>query len=230
MILQKFIAATGFCSRRKAKELIKMGKVKINNQIAQSGYAVKENDVVEIDNKKLELPKEKIYIKFNKPIDYVCTHGTFKGEKNIFELLPLKMNRLIIVGRLDKNSRGLIILTNDGLFAELLTHPRYENEKEYYVKIFNPSTVEWLNNKSAEIIQRFKRGINIGEGDGVVRAKNIEYLGDNNFKIILTEGKKRQIRRMFKIFGLEVKDLTRTRIGKWKLENLAEGKWEILNK
>ncbi len=230
MILQKFIATSGFCSRRKAKELIKMGKVKVNNQIAQSGCAVEESDVVEINNEKLELPKEKIYIKFNKPIDYVCTHGTFKGEKNIFELLPSRMNRLVIVGRLDKNSHGLIILTNDGLFAELLTHPRYENEKEYCVKIFNPSTTQWLADKSIEIIKRFKNGIDIGEGDGIARAKNIEYLGNNNFKIILTEGKKRQIRRMFKIFGIEIKDLKRIRIGEWKLENLAEGKWEILKK
>jgi len=224
MILQKFIASSGFCSRRKAKELIKIGKVSVNGQIAESGCVANQGDIVEIDNKKLELPKEKIYIKLNKPINYVCTNRKFKGEKNIFELLPLEMGKLIIVGRLDKNSRGLVILTNDGNFSELLTHPRYEQEKEYQVLIsnfkFSNLNLEWITKK-------FKSGINIGDNDGIVKAKEIEYLGDSRFKIILIEGKKRQIRRMFKTIGWEVEDLIRTRISNWQLENLVEGKWDF---
>ncbi|PKL72228.1 rRNA pseudouridine synthase [Candidatus Kuenenbacteria bacterium HGW-Kuenenbacteria-1] len=224
MILRKFIASSGFCSRRKAKELIKTGIVRVNGQKVESSQTIEQGDIVEIGNEKLELPKEKIYIKLNKPIGYVCTNRKFKKEKNIFELLPLEANRLIIVGRLDKNSRGLVILTNDGNWSEHLTHPRYEREKEYQVKIFND---QFSIFKPKEIIEKFKKGIDIGEGDGIVKAKEVIYLGDNKFKIILTEGKKRQIRRMFKNINFLVDDLVRVRISDWELGNLAEAKWKF---
>ncbi|MFH1233577.1 MAG: pseudouridine synthase [Patescibacteria group bacterium] len=223
-ILQKFISSSGFCSRRQAEALIKIGKVNVNGKIAEPGQTVNQDDMVEIDGKKLELPKEKIYIKLNKPVGYVCTNRRFKREKNIFELLPAKMNNLIISGRLDKNSHGLVILTNDGDWVEHLVHPRYEHEKEYCVKIYN---LQFASLKPEEIIKKLLSGVDIGEDEGIVKVKEIKYLGDNKFKIILTEGKKRQIRRMFKAIGLEVVDLARIRIGDIKLENIEEGKWKF---
>ncbi|MBU0646943.1 MAG: pseudouridine synthase [Patescibacteria group bacterium] len=225
IILQKFIASSGFCSRRKAEELIKEGKVIVNKLIAEPGQTVNEDDVIKINGKNLKLPKEKIYIKLNKPVGYVCTNRMFFREKNVFELLPKEMNNLIITGRLDKNSHGLIILTNDGDWAEHLTHPRYEHEKEYCVKIYN---LQFTSLKPEDVIKKLLKGVDIGEDEGIVKAKAVEYLGDNKFKIILTQGKKRQIRRMLKAIDLEVVDLIRVRVGDIKLDNLESGKWEFL--
>jgi pseudouridine synthase len=225
IILQKFIAQSGYCSRRKAEELIRSGKVFVNNKKAELGERVSGEDEIKIDNKIIGLPENKIYIKLNKPIGYTCTNRDFLKEKNIFELLEIK-ERLHIAGRLDKGSRGLLLLTNDGALTERLTHPRYEHEKEYEVKI--EASKEFKKN-CAEIRRKFLQGIDIGEGDGIAKAKEIKEISDNKFKIILAEGKKRQIRRMFKVFGLEVIDLKRIRIGNIKLGNLSSGEWEYLN-
>lgn len=226
MILQKFIAGSGYCSRRQAEELIRNKKVKVNNKIAELGQTVSEVDTVEIAGQKLELPKEKIYIKLNKPAGYVCTNRRFKGEQNVFDLLPPGMNYLIIAGRLDKESRGLLFLTNDGDLAARITHPRYEHEKEYVVTIQNYE----LRITNNELFSIFKRGIDIGDGDGIAKVKNIKGVSDSKFKIVLTEGKKRQIRRMFKMVSLDVEDLVRVRIGNLLLGNLPEGKWAYLTK
>ncbi len=225
IVLQKFIADSGHCSRREAERLIREGKVRINNRTAELGMRANPRDKVFIGKKKIFTKRENLYIILNKPVDYVCTNRHFEDEKNIFDLIALK-ERLFTVGRLDKNSRGLILLTNDGNIAEKLTHPRYEHEKEYYVEVKK----ENLNEE--EIIRKFRKGVDIGEGDGYVRAKAIQYLGNNSFKIILTEGKKRQIRRMFRACACEVSDLVRTRIGSGEgaieLGKLQPGEWKFL--
>lgn len=226
MILQKYIASSGYCSRRQGEELIRNKEVRVNNKIAELGQAADETDLVEIDGRILELPKEKIYIKFNKPAGYVCTNRRFAGEQNVFDLLPAEMNYLIITGRLDKESRGLLLLTNNGDLVAKLTHPRYEHEKEYDVKVIHYES-RITNN---ELFSIFKKGVDIGDGDGIARVKNIKGVSDSKFKIVLTEGKKRQIRRMFKTVSLDVEDLTRVRIGNLLLGNLAEGKWQNLTK
>jgi len=167
------------------------------------------------------LPEAKIYIKLNKPAGYTSTAARFKGEKNIFSLVKVK-ERLFIVGRLDKASRGLILLTNDGELANKLTHPRYEKEKEYLAAVSKQVA------SAKAVVQKFLTGVDIGEGDGIVRAKRVKYQSGEKFSIVLTEGKKRQIRRMFKALGLEVMDLIRVRIGKLELGNLKEGEWRKL--
>ena len=224
IVLQKYIAESGYSSRRQAEDMIRRGKVKVNKKTAELGMRVNESDEIIVEDKKLKPVVKKIYIVLNKPIGYTCTNRKFKDEKNIFELVDVK-ERLFAAGRLDKNSRGLVILTNDGGLAEQLTHPRFEHEKEYLIKL----KVENKKLKVEEIIKSFKKGMDIGENE-TGKVKNVEFLGDKKFKIILTEGKKRQIRRMFKVLGLEVSDLIRVRVGSIGLGNLQTGKWRYLKK
>ncbi len=224
MLLQKYIAQSGYCSRRKAEELIKQGRVTLNGKIAKIGDKVNKGDQVIIQGKKIKLPKEQIYIILNKPKGYVCTSRKFKKEKNVFDLLPIK-EKLSLAGRLDKDSRGLVLLSNDGDLIQKLTHPRYEHEKEYIVKIKNEQ-----NLSQSIIMEKFIKGIDIGEGDGIVSAKKIKFLGNNKFRIILTSGKKRQIRRMFKALNCKVLDLERIRIGNIKLGKLKKGEWKKIKK
>lgn len=257
IVLQKFISQSGFCSRRQAEELIRSGKVLVNGQPAELGMKADIDDEIKIGNKIIGLPKEKIYIKFNKPRGYTCTTRKFKGEKNIFDLIKID-ERLIIAGRLDKESRGLVLLTNDGELVQKITHPSFGHEKEYETTINNSQpaspagglTVHNIKN----IIKKIKEGVDIGEGDGIARVKEIKYLGTSEsldshpaikagyadpsyrrqngfrhkFTLILTEGKKRQIRRIFKALNLEVVDLVRTRIDNLKLGGLKEGAWEYI--
>lgn len=227
IILQKFIAASGFCSRRQAEELIRLGEVFVNGVKAELGQMASESDLVEIDGKKIKLAGEKIYIALNKPVGYTCTNRKFKDEKNVFELLPAEFKNLHAVGRLDKNSRGLVLLTNDGDYTFRATHPRFGHEKRYRVSIINYQ-LSISKQLIDDIIYQFKKGIEIGEGDGVVQVKEIRYLGGERFEIVLTEGKKRQIRRMFSALGYDVIDLQRVAIGKIELENLKEGEWKQL--
>jgi pseudouridine synthase len=223
VVLQKFIADAGICSRRQAQELIKNGQVKINGQLAKLGDRVSEADRVEVHKKIINWQTEKVYLMFNKPVGYVCTNKRFPDEKNIFDLIDIN-ERLFAVGRLDKNSRGLIILTNDGELDYELTHPSFQHQKKYLVTIGDGPAIN-----PQEIIDKLKRGVDISEGDGIVKAKSIKYLGVNRFEIILTEGKKRQIRRMFGEVNCEVVDLVRVAINNLELGNLATGKYKKLN-
>ncbi|NTW23024.1 rRNA pseudouridine synthase [Candidatus Falkowbacteria bacterium] len=230
IVLQKYIADAGHCSRRQAQALIEAGQVTVNDKLAELGMRVEVGDQVKIDGKPLGLAKSKIYIILNKPVGYACTHAKVEGEKNVYELVPLK-DKLFVVGRLDKNSRGLIILTNDGELTQRLTHPKFEHRKQYIVKVNPPKDkikaddFRFIDREADIISERLMRGIDIGEGDGVVRAKLAKYLGNNQFEIILTYGKKRQIRRMFRELGCNVVDLLRTEIAGQRMGVLAEGAW-----
>lgn len=230
MVLQKFIADNTHHSRRSAEALIKNSKVKVNGELAVLGMRVDETDIVLVEGGKVEIKQKKYYIILNKPVGYTCTSRKFKEELNVFDLVKTEENiesLLHVVGRLDKNSRGLALLTNDGALTQKLTHPSFEHEKEYEVEIKNQKL--HLNRKEIQrIIENFKKGVDIGCEDGIVRAKDVEYIGDNKFRVILTEGKKRQIRRMFESVGWGVVDLLRTRIGKLRLDELKEGKWRFL--
>lgn len=221
MRVQKFIARSGFCSRRKAEEFIKQGKVFINKKIAKLGDIAQERDSVVICKQKIELAEKKVYIILNKQIGYTCTNRKFSGESNIFDLVDIK-ERLFIVGRLDKESRGLVLLTNDGDLAQRLMHPKFECCKKYITK------VRMKDVKMQDILGNFKKGVVISDENKIAKVKGIKYLGDNRFEIILAEGKKRQIRKMFKKFGCEVEDLIRTEIGKLRLGNLKQGGWRHL--
>ncbi len=222
IVLQKYIASSGFCSRRQAEELIRSGKVFVDDERAELGQRVYEGEEVKVDGKIIRERKEKIYIKLNKPRGYTCTSRKFDAEENVFELIDKKYDYLHVVGRLDKNSHGLVILTNDGDFTEKMTHPRYEHEKEYLVRIKEDDF------NSENIIEKLKKGVDIGDGDGIVKVKDVEQIGEKMFKMILTQGKKRQIRRMFEALDHKVSDLERVRMGKIVLGDLKVREWEIL--
>lgn len=223
IVLQKFIAESGYSSRRKAEEFIRNGKVTVNGVKAELGQRVKSSDGVKVNGKLLKIENEKKYIILNKPKGYTCTNRKFKGEKNVFDLVKTS-ERLYVVGRLDKDSKGLVLLTNDGALTQKMTHPKFRHEKEYVVRIANCEL------RVENIINKFKKGVNIGEESGVVRAKDVKYLQNDQFRLILTEGKKRQIREMFKAVGCKVVDLERVRVGNLELGNLKAGKWEYINK
>lgn len=226
--LQKYLSQKSICSRRRAEELVKVGLIKINGKVAKLGNKVDDKDKIEINNKLVVVharPDEKIYIILNKPVGYICTKRKFKGEKNIYELLPKKFQYLNPVGRLDKNSEGLLILTNDGDYLYKMTHPKFEQEKEYIVETHSNASVHRKIEPS--VFKKFKQGINIGEQEKeIVSCKNIKQISNKTFNIIITQGKKRQIRRMCEAVGLKVAGLKRVREGKIKLEELKTGKWE----
>ncbi len=216
--LQKAIAESGYCSRRRAEELIQEGIVTVNGEVAIIGQSVTDEDEILVDGKPLKSQAPKIYIALNKPPGYTCTNRRFEGEKNIFDLVDVD-ERLFVVGRLDKDSRGLVILTNDGDYALKVTHPRYHHEKVYEVTVKNEKDLD-----SKGVISVLKKGIT-SDGEFLV-AKKATYLGENSYKITLAEGKKRQLRRMFGYMDLWVTDLIRTQIGNVKLGDLEEGEWQ----
>ncbi|MFZ6015847.1 MAG: pseudouridine synthase [Patescibacteria group bacterium] len=232
--LQKVIAEAGFCSRRKAEDLIRAGEVQVNGRKAVIGQSVTPGDQITINGKPLQGRQTKIYLALNKPVGYTCTSRRFKGEKNIFDLVNVD-ERLFVVGRLDKNSRGLVILTNDGDYAQKMSHPRFHHEKIYEVTVEPPLSRgeskggSGRSREAAEIITCLTKGIT-DEGDFLI-AKKAQYLGNDKFRITLTEGKKRQLRRMFGALDLRVTDLVRTQIGNIRLGDLPEGRYQqIKNK
>jgi pseudouridine synthase len=219
LIIQKIIAQRGYCSRRNGEQLIRDGLVKVNGEIAQIGeQADPEKDRISVQGHPIKRAASPIYLKLNKPLGYTCSNRRFEGEKNIFDLVKTN-ERLFAVGRLDKNSRGLVLLTNDGELTQKLSHPKFEHEKSYAVKIAGNS----INDEF--IAKKLLGGIDIGDDDGIVRARKVKYLQNNIFIITLGEGKKRQIRRMFGGLGFDVLDLKRIEIAGLKLGGLKEGQW-----
>jgi 23S rRNA pseudouridine2605 synthase/23S rRNA pseudouridine2604 synthase len=220
--LQKFMAECGVASRRKAEELILSGKVSVNGRVVTKlGTRIDpEKDRVEIGGSVVGWLGEKIYIKLNKPRGYVSSCRKHKGEKTILDLVQDVPCRLYPVGRLDKDSEGLMILTNDGELANRLMHPRYEHEKEYLVNVKCPMT----NDK----LRSFESGIVI-DGKKTLPAK-VERLGERSFLIVLREGKKRQIRKMVEAVGNRVESLRRTRIKNIYLGDLKIGEYAHLTR
>ncbi len=218
--IQKFIADSGYCSRRKAEELVSSKKVKVNGKLASIGMRVKKSDTVSVEGKNIKPFKEDILIALHKPPNYVCTNRKVPGEKNIFSLVDIE-ERLFVVGRLDKKSRGLVLLTNDGDFAYKMTHPSFCHEKEYEVML--------SKDINEEMKGELKKGVDIKE-KRKAKIKKIERIADKHYRVILTEGRKRQIRRMFEVFSCTVLDLKRTRIDKYNLGKLREKEWKLIEK
>ncbi len=214
--LNKYISSTGICSRREADEWIKKGRVTINGQPTKLGNRVFEGDYVLIDGKPIHDRPQILYIAFNKPIGIVCTTDP-KEEKNIIRYIN-HPERLFPVGRLDKPSEGLIFLTNDGDIVNKILRAGNNHEKEYVVSVKQPITSKFIQNMS--------QGVQIL---GTVTKKcKITRLDEFTFKIILTQGLNRQIRRMCAHLGYEVTKLKRTRIMNVTLGNLAIGQWREL--
>lgn len=218
MRIQRFIALNSKYSRRAAEALIEDGRVKLNGKVInEQGIKVIPGDSVKIDNKLITPSKQNITIMLNKPSGYVTTKSDELNRKTVMDLIPYK--DLVPVGRLDKDTEGLLLFTNDGNLAYNLTHPKFEHEKEYEVKIRDPLSKE---NK-----EKLEKGVRI-DGKLTAPAKIIN-LNHNECNIIIREGRKRQIRRMFEVVGNKVIYLKRIRIGKIKLGNLKKGKFKIIN-
>jgi len=214
--LNKYISSTGICSRREAEKLIVDGKVTINGKPTQLGNRVTEGDVVKINGKLLQVKPKTLYIAFNKPIGIVCTTDS-KERKNIIKFIN-HPERLFPIGRLDKPSEGLIFLTNDGDIVNKILRAGNNHEKEYIVTVNQTITTNF--------IQKMSQGIPIL---GTVTKKCfIEQLNKNTFKIILTQGLNRQIRRMCEYLDYNVTKLKRTRIMNINLDNLKVGEWRAL--
>lgn len=219
MRINKYIANSGYTSRRKADELIIAGKVKINGQvIIEPGIKVNDGDRVEVSGKLLEIEK-KFYIKLYKPVGFITSNFDPYNEKDLNDLIDID-ERFFAAGRLDKDSEGLLIITNDGDFTNNLIHPKFKLDKEYTVKIDKKLI------KDQE--KRFEKGLDIGNGEKTSDAK-LEYLGDNTYRVIIHQGYNRQIRRMFKVFNANVINLKRIRIGKIKLSDLKEKEYRYFN-
>lgn len=231
LVLQKLIATSGLCSRHEAEKMILSGRVIVNGRTARIGERAEDSDEIMVDHKKVVFKNDFIYIKLHKPVGFVCTTREFPGEKNILSLIKTK-KVLSIVGRLDKESEGLVILTDDGDLAYHLTHPKFGVKKVYVVTLGHDigSNKSEEKKKVAELVEKLKKGVDIGLGDGVVRAERIKYLRGRSFEVILGEGKKRQIRRMFRKLNCHVTRLSRVRIGPLTIGGVRRGEWKYINK
>lgn len=226
--LQKILASAGVCSRRAAEELLRAGRVSVNGQSAQLGdSADPDQDSICVDGKLLAEPAPPSFWILHKPRGVITTTDDERGRKTILELLPDVQERLFPVGRLDRDSEGLVLLTNQGEIAQVLLHPSYGSEKEYRVTI--------RGRLSSEARQTLVAGgMRLAEGEaaparlGEVRFD--EKRGTTKFFLVLTEGKKRQIRRMLELLDYPVLRLVRTRIGPIELKGLGLGKARPLSK
>lgn len=237
MRLQKYIASQGVCSRRKAELLIEEGRVKINGElVTELGTIIDpDQDIIMIDGKEIEKKKDDglVYIALNKPVDYISSASDAQGSTVIDLITPNNhigkekkalTARVFPVGRLDKDSEGLILLTNDGELTNKLTHPRYEHEKEYEV------TIGERLSKDAQAILTAGMHIDGEDLKGIV-IKDISNRGKRTIvTVILTEGKNRQIRKMFGRLGYHIISLKRVRIGRLKLNSLPTGRWRFTQK
>jgi len=218
MRLQKFLSEAGICSRRKGEEYIRKGLVRVNSRIVtELGTKVdSEKDRVEFDGKLIALKSEPVYIMLNKPKGYVtsCSHP---GEKIVLDLIDIT-ERVYPIGRLDKDSIGLLILTNDGSLHHRLSHPSFDHEKEYDVTVSKPITDGSLRNIASGLPMMGSK----------TRPAKIRRISSRRFHIILKEGRNRQIRRMVRKVGNRVTRLRRIRVSKIKLGRLAEGAWRNL--
>lgn len=214
--LNKFISETGICSRREADKLIEQGRVLVNGNKPELGTKVSSADEIRVDGKLLNSRKEIVYIAFNKPVGITCT-TELHVKGNIIDYIQHK-DRIFPIGRLDKPSEGLIFLTNDGDIVNKILRAGNNHEKEYVVTVDKPLTEDFI----------FKMGNGVRILDTITQKCFIEKENTNRFRIILTQGLNRQIRRMCEAFGYNVIKLKRTRIMNVTLDGLPIGAWRNL--
>ncbi len=215
--LNKYLSEAGYCSRREADRLTEQGKISVNGTKASLGTRVFPGDLVKVKGVKVgESEIKSIYLAFNKPVGIVCTSDQRREKNNIIDYINYP-TRIYPIGRLDKQSEGLILLTNDGEIVNKILRARYKHEKEYIVVVNKPI--------NSEFIESMKNGVPIL--DTITRKCFVEQTGKFEFRIILTQGLNRQIRRMCEYLGYEVKKLKRTRIMNIKL-NMPIGKYREL--
>lgn len=225
MRLQKYLASCGVASRRKSEELIGEGRIKVNDRIIkEQGFIINKGDIVKFDNKIVQIEDKKVYILLNKPVGYVTTVKDQFRRKKVIDLIQGIDERIYPVGRLDYDTSGLLLLTNDGDLAFKITHPSFHIDKTYMAKVKGiPNEME-LND--------FRNGLKI---DGYVTSKSeIRILEKNKntslLEIKIHEGKNRQIRKMCDMINHPVMELKRIALGNIKLGKLKTGKWRNLNK
>lgn len=226
MRLQKYLAICGIASRRKSEQIILQGRVKVNGKVVNKlGVKIDpDKDIVLVDNKLIKLPKKYIYIAINKPEGYITSVKDQFNRPTVIDLIKEIKERVYPVGRLDYDTSGLLILTNDGDLTYKLTHPKHEIKKVYIAKIKGIPTEREL--------EAFRKGLRI---DNYITSKaEIEILSTNRsssvVKIVIHEGKNRQIRKMCEKINHPVIKLKRVAIGKIKLGNLKKGSWRYLSK
>lgn len=215
--INKFISDTGYCSRREADLYLETGRVTLNGKYAKKGNRIMPGDIVKVDGQLIKNKSRPVYIAFNKPKGVTCTTD-LKDKTNIISYINFK-SRIFPIGRLDKLSEGLIFLTNDGNIVNQILRSANNHEKEYIV------TVDKTIN--ADFIQKMGDGVKIL---GTVTKKCfVKQEGEQKFKIILTQGLNRQIRRMCEVLGYKVTALTRIRIMNITLKNIEKGKWRFFS-
>lgn len=217
--LNKYLAQCGVCSRRDADRLIEQGRVWVNGEPAGMGQLVSEADEIKVNKKLLQGRKKTVVLAYYKPIGVTCTEKDKHADKKITDMLHYPV-RVTYAGRLDKDSEGLLLLTNDGDLINAMMRGANRHEKEYIVKVDKKITPEFLLGMSA--------GVYLKELNITTRQCETEKLGDYTFKIILTQGVNRQIRRMCQSFGYQVKSLKRIRVMNIKLEKLKPGEYREL--
>lgn len=222
--LQKILASRGVCSRRKAEEIIQAGRVTVNGQVAALGDGADvDADEILLDGEPLPVKREYVYILLNKPRGFVTTLSDEKGRKNVAQLVADCGSRVYPVGRLDMDSEGLLLFTNDGDFANSLTHPKHEVNKTYRVLVdgYTPRNLQKLRQPVT------LDGYTIRKPDvSLVRQTRRE--GGAELLVTIHEGRNRQVRRMCDLAGMKVLRLTRIAEGSLKLGDLPQGKWRYL--
>lgn len=217
--INKYIASCGVCSRRKAEEYVLSGRVKVNDIIIKDlAYKVKEEDIIKIDDNIINKEERKVYIMLNKPKGYVTTSHEQFGRKSVLDLIDEDV-RVYPIGRLDMYTEGLLLLTNDGDFANKLMHPKNKIAKKYIV-----TSKEKITQNQKELLES---GVNIG--DYITRPAKVNILTNNQFEIIISEGKNRQVRRMCEAVRVNLTNLKRIQIGNINLGNLQTGKYRYLS-
>ncbi|MEL4307850.1 23S rRNA pseudouridine(2604) synthase RluF [Joostella sp. CR20] len=217
--INKFLSEVGFCSRRAADKLIQQNRVTVNGKIPEMGTKVSSDDEIRVDGKLISTPKDDfVYLAFNKPIGIVCTTDTRVEKDNIIDFINYP-KRIFPIGRLDKPSEGLIFLTNDGDIVNKILRGRNKHEKEYVVTVDKVITDDF--------VKRMSNGIPIL--DTITRKCKVEKIDAHTFKIILTQGLNRQIRRMCEYLGYNVTSLKRIRIMNVSLD-VPIGEWRYLTK
>lgn len=223
MRLQKYIAECGVASRRKSEELIKQGRVKVNGiPVSEMGVKVSDEDVVEVDGRRISLEQKKVYIMLNKPVGYISSVRDQFSRNTVVDLIKGVKERIYPVGRLDYDTSGLLLLTNDGDFAFRLTHPKHEMKKTYIAE------VEGVPDSND--IESFQNGLRIE--DYVTSPAELTVLekkkSSSIVKVVIHEGKNRQVRKMCDAIGHPVISLKRIAIGDLYLKSLPEGQWRYL--
>ena len=220
MRLNRFLASAGIGSRRRCDELIAAGRVIINGKICTNFSAQPSaRDHVKVDGKLLRA-EPPLTIMLHKPAGFISTRKDPHARDTVFDLLPPKFSRLFNIGRLDAQTEGLLLLTNDGELAQRLTHPRYKIDKEYEVTLDQP----W----DSALAPKLLKGILL-EGQRA-RIERLHPVTRTHLRVVLRQGINRQIRRMFEAVGYHVKHLLRVRIGNFRLSNLPRGHWRVLTK